>query len=188
MKIERAKGNRFSTCFDKYSVHGFHATSSRACSAIERVGIFPDKIFGSNDHKMIIDVATDLGIDTSWYQEWLSMRSISFAKRQQDAVAHVSQGHSGGQGLVQMLGVLEKILSAGSLSQRNMAQRFADQIQEIRAIGSVVYAVDLSNLGKRLVQDPSQSSFLHVYFDQNAPLPEVSVVTPDDLIARLDIT
>ena len=113
MKIERNTSNQFSLSFSGYSHFGFHATSSLASSEIEKVGILPNKIFDSSDHQIIISEAFALGIDVSLYQEWLQMRSITFAKNQADALAHVTQGSSGGQGLGTMLTVLNAISSKG---------------------------------------------------------------------------
>ena len=68
-----------------------------------------------------------------------------------------------------------------------MANNFTNSINNIRNASSVIYAVDLSNVGIRLKQEPDQASLKHIYFDPNAPLPSVSIVTPANLIARLDV-
>jgi hypothetical protein len=187
MKIERNTSNQFSLCFSSYSHYGFHATSSLASSEIEKVGILPNKIFDPSDHQTIASEAIALGIDVSSYQQWLQMRSITFAKNQANALAHVTQGSSGGQGLGTMLTVLNAISSQGNAAQINMVQSFINQIQNIRTASSVIYAVDLSSLGNRLVLDPNQSGLYQVYFDPNAPLPKVSIVSPSYLIVRLDV-
>jgi hypothetical protein len=99
----------------------------------------------------------------------------------------MNAGQQGGQGLGTMLTVLQAIYSQGNPAQASMAQSFINQIQNVRTASSVIYAVDLSSLGARLVQDPSQSGLYKVYFDPNAPLPKVSIVSPSHLIARLDV-
>lgn len=68
-----------------------------------------------------------------------------------------------------------------------MAHNFVNQIQNIRTASSVIYAVDLSSLGLRLVQDHLQGGLYQVYFDPSAPLPKVSIVSPNHLLARLDV-
>ena len=131
--------------------------------------------------------AKSLQIDTSWYEQWLEMRSVTFTNNQIDALNHIKQGSSGGQGLGNMVSVLQAIDSSGSVQQNTMANNFISRIDSIRNASSVIYAVELSKIGQRLVKDSKHAALYQIYFDKNVSLPSVSIVTPANIIARLDI-
>lgn len=187
MKIDRNKTNTFTIDFDSYPVVGFHASSSLACTKIERAGFLPDKILARNEHDQILSEAKSLSIDTDRYEEWLQMRSVTFAKKCSIALSHLASGNSGGQGLLSIIDVLVKIQDLGDGAQKSMAVDYSKRIQVIQDASSVIYAVDLSNLGERLVQDYYRPDLFQVYFDTKSPLPAKSIVQPLHIIARLDV-
>ena len=187
MIIEKNTNNQFLTVFNVYPVIGFHATTSLASDEIEKIGFLPNKIFIPEDHNTIISEAKSLQIDTSCYEQWLEMRSVTFTNNQTDALNHIKKGSSGGQGLGNALSVLQAIASSGSAQQNITANNFINRINNIRNSSSVIYAVDLSSIGQRLVKDSKQAALYQIYFDKNAPLPSVSIVTPQNIIARLDV-
>ena len=67
MTREQNSNNQFSIILSGYSTVGFHATNSIASGEIEKVGIFPNKVFDSGDHQTILAEGKSLGIDVSWY-------------------------------------------------------------------------------------------------------------------------
>jgi hypothetical protein len=188
MKIEQNPTNTFATEFTGFQIVGFHATSSLACADIERSGFLPNKILSANEHDQILSAAKSLEINTFSYEEWLGMRSVTFTKEFQTARNHILQGNSGGQGLFNVINVLEKIKKAGNPQQVVMASDFVSKTQQIRSSSCVIYAVDLSGLGQRLVHDKEQSGLYQVYFDPNSPLPNTSIVAPSCIIARLNLS
>jgi len=187
MKIERNSNNKFTTNFSSYGKIGFHATSSLATCQIEKIGFLPTKIFTTVDHQNTLAVAQALGIITTDYMQWLQMRSVTFAQNENDALSHIKNGNSSGQGLGTMLTVLQSIVSSGSGDQLILANNYISAINNLRQSASVVYAVNLTNAGKRITTDPQQPLY-HLYFDPNAPLPKTSIVTPLDIISRLEVT
>jgi hypothetical protein len=187
MKIERNQANTFTINFDNHSIVGFHATSSLACSDIESVGFLPSKIFTSKEHDQIVSEAKSLSIDTVSYEEWLKMRSVTFTKQCSIALSHLAQGNAGGQGLFNITEVLKQIGNLGDETQRSAATDYHRRIQVVRDAATVVYAVDLSNLGRRLVLDHHQQDLFQVYFDPSVPLPAKSIVESARIIGRLDV-
>jgi hypothetical protein len=173
-------------CAD-YTPVGFHGTSSLACAKIETAGFLPDKIFSASDHTDLIAIASSLKVDTSDYMQWLAMRSITFAQYAKDAINHVRNGHSGGQGLKNVRTVLQSIFNQGDESDKKVAEIFIEKIELIRGAPAVVYAVDLSGLDQRLVKDKYQQLFQY-YWNPATPLPEISDIAPNRLIAQLIIT
>lgn len=187
MIVEKNSDNKFSASFSGYKIIGFHATSSMSSCEIEKIGFLPNKIFDDGDHQTILSRAQFLGINTADYQQWLQMKSVTFVDNVAGALAHIQQGSAGGQGLKNMVTVLQHVVSKGTSNDLEMANNFLSRIDAIRNAGSVIYAVDLSNIGQRLVQDKRQSTLKHIYFDPSAPLPAESIVGPLNLIARLDV-
>lgn len=180
--------NEFESYVDlcQYDVVGFHATSSIMCAQIERVGLLPRKIFGDNEHAQIITVARRLGLDTSSYEEWLGMRSVTFTKVMQQAANHANEGKAGGQGLMHIEKLLAQIKDRSGDADAEFSDQFSSRIQAIRNSPPVIYAVNLSGLGPRLVDD-SSSGFLHIYWDTSSHLPQESEIGPSRLIAKLSI-
>lgn len=186
MNIE--KNNKFlKTNFSNYPIIGFHATTSLASGDIEKTGFLPNKIFDTRDHQIILAEASSLNIYKWNYEEWLKMGSVTFTNNQEDALNHISEGNSGGQGLHAMEIVLQQIDSSGNYQQKTMANNFINKIKNIRNASAVIYAVDLSNIVDRLVTHECQPNLYQIYFDLNTPLPSVSIVTPANIIARLDV-
>jgi len=182
VKIESNPNNKFTYDFSSYENIGFHGTSSLVESEIETHGFIPNKVFSQEEHEQILRAANKLEVDISWYQGWLEMRSITFAENEEDALSHIQNGSSGGQGLANLLGVLIAISEAGGTEERDMAAKF----ELIRDSSSVIYAVNLTGLGPRLVRDRHQP-FYQVYFDPNTVVPEASIVSKESLIAKLQI-
>ena len=187
MKIESNPLNAFSEDFAQFDVIGFHATSSLACTQIESAGFLPSKIFLPEEHEQILSIGGSLGVNLFSYKEWLDMRSITFTQDFNTARSHILQGNSGGQGLFNVVNVLQEIRKIGDSQQVSIASNFLSKVDELRSSSCVIYAVDLSRLGQRLVRDKNQPGLYQVYFDPQAPLPKVSVVDPHCIIARLDL-
>ena len=182
---DRNKSNTFSHSFSSYNVVGFHATSSLAIGNIESVGFLPDKIFTTVDHQSVIAIASPLGIPIIDYTNWLQMGSVTFTQKESDAFAHIA-GVGTGQGLGEMYKVLQGISSTGKGAQITLAINFMHAIDNIRNSSSVIYAVDLSRLGSRLVI-PTGQPYYRIHNDPKSPMPKASIVSPRDIIARLDI-
>jgi hypothetical protein len=188
MIIDKNFNNQFSKSFNNYPIIGFHATSSIASNKIEKEGFLPNKILDAKDHEIILSEGRALGIDVIEYEGWLEMNSITFTKQFYLAMDHLNQGSSCGQGTSYMLEVLRSIESGACSKIRMMATNYINMINKICNASSVIYAVDLSHVGNRLVNDKHQPDLYHIYFDKDAPLPSESLVAPTHLIARLDIT
>ena len=186
MKIEKNSSNKFTTNFSSYVKVGFHATSSLATCQIEKTGFLPNKIFTVGDHQNTLAIAQTLAIDTTDYIQWLQMRSVTFAQNESDALNHIQNGNASGQGLGTMLTVLQKITSSGVREKLTFANNFIAAINNLSQSSSVIYAVNLSNAGKRITNDPQQPLY-HLYFNPNAPLPKTSIVTLPDIISRLEV-
>jgi len=186
MKTTSNPENVFVTDFYCYDIIGFHGTTELACEIIERNGFLPHKIFPESDHNDIRNAARLLDIDASYYDQWLEMRSVTFAQEATAAINHITAGNSGGQGLKSMAAVLEEIVLRGDDQKRNSARKFIEQIERIRQANAVAYAVNLSGLNQRLVKDPFQP-FYQFYYSPHHPLPAVSEIAPSRLIERLSI-
>lgn len=158
----------------------------QACKMIEIKGFLPDKVFQKSVHDGIVSVAQLLNIDVNYYCKWLEMRSVTFTQEANAAVQHMVNGNAGGQGLKNMSTVLQEIVKRGNDHQKHMASGLIEQIEAIRLSPAVVYAVDLSGLGQRLVKDLYQPLY-QVYWNPDIPLPEVSEIAPSHLIERLSI-
>ena len=169
-----------------YEVIGFHGTTELACEMIEDKGFLPDKVFPESVHDDIRSAARLLDIDTSYYDQWLEMRSVTFAQEAIAAINHITTVNAGGQGLKNMAAVLEEIVQRGDDQQSNLARKHVAQIERIRQANAVVYAVNLSGLNQRLVKDANQP-FYHFYWNPSLPLPAVSEIAPSRLIERLSI-
>ncbi|AJE98838.1 hypothetical protein [Pandoraea apista] len=165
---------------------GFHGTSSLACQKIETNGFLPDKIFSDSDRDDILSTALRLEIDTSGYRQWIAMRSTTFTKQVDAAINHVRSGHSGGQGLINVQAVLQSMQDKGTDADKEFAQRHLTTIQNIRDASRVIYAVDLSGFGKRIVDDEFRSLYQY-HLNPNVPLPATGDIGPQRLIARLDL-
>jgi len=169
-----------------HTVLGFHGTTSLACERIETYGFLPHKVLAESEHEGILCIASSLGIDTAGYTDWLRMRSVTFAKHVEDAISHVKNGSSGGQGLRNIQVVLGSIAEHGDNTQKEVVQRVNEKILLMRKAVPVVYAVDLSGLGPRLVNDQHQP-FYQYYWNPDAPWPKSSDIDQSRLVARLII-
>lgn len=179
-------GCEFTTQTASYPQVGFHGTTSTASAAIEIHGFLPSKVFSEQEHMQILELANGLGWDTGSYRQWLSMRSVSFAKDQKFAIDHVTQaGKAGGQGLFNVQEALELILSKESTKSNKAAQAFKKRLDQLRAADPVIYMVDLSNLGPRLV--PNHEGY-NMYWDTCTALPNISEIGPDRIIEKLVFT
>lgn len=170
----------------EYDVVGFHATSSILCPEIESVGFLPCKIFGVEEHEEILSLGRKHDLDVSGYNEWLGMRSVTFTKVIDQAVAHAKAGNAGGQGLMHVERLLIQIRDQGEAVGSELLKRFSSRVHEIRNAAPVIYVVNLSDLGPRLVDD-SSSGFLQMYWNPNVALPTESEIGPSRLVARLSI-
>lgn len=176
-------GSAFTPPAASYSKVGYHGTSSLACADIEAYGFLPNKVFSDDEHAQILRMARELGWDTGSYAQWLDMRSVSFAKDSHFAINHVTNaGNSGGQGLYNVRDALDVILSQGSEENRLVARTFQEKLFKLRASQPVIYMVDLSGLGPRLV--PSGVDY-NMYWDPTAALPDVSEIGPGRIIEKL---
>lgn len=169
-----------------YGVVGFHATSSILCPEIERVGFLPRKILSVEEHEKIFGLGRKLDLDISGYEQWLGMRSVTFTKVIDQAVTHAKAGKAGGQGLMHVERLLIQIRDRGDTTGSELLKRFWSRVHEIRNAAPVVYVVNLTDLGARLVDD-SSSGFFQMYWNPNAELPTESEIGPNRLVARLSI-
>lgn len=184
METSYAPQSMFAIDFSQYKLVGFHATSSEAGASIEANGFLPHKIFSTQEHERLITIAASQGIDTSWHEQWLKMRSVTFAKKESDALNHIDQGSAGGQALKTMAEILGKITGLGDGDDANFTRYLQGKIEAILSARPVVYAVDLSNLGLRLTSDHLQPLY---YFRWNPeePLPLISEIGPSRIIKKL---
>ncbi len=167
-------------------VVGFHATSYSASGQIESEGLLPNKILSEEQHTRLLGIAERLEIDVLDYQQWLQMRSVTLAKMLSEAVNHVRKGRAGGQGLMNVERLLATIRKRGSEEETDFADRINRMIEAIRESAPVIYVVDLSCLGERLVDD-NDTGFYQVFWHPEHPLPATSEIAPDRLIARLSL-
>lgn len=176
-------GTEFTTPTASHPQVGFHGTTSAASAVIEIHGFLPSKVFSEQEHIQILQLVKDLGWDAGSYQQWLDMRSVSFANDPKFAIHHVTQaGKAGGQGLFNVREALEFILSEGSIQSKAIAQTFRQRLDQLRAADPVIYMVDLSGLGPRLV---SGNTDYNMYWDPCAALPNVSEIGPGRIIEKL---
>lgn len=182
----RNSDNKFAGDFSSYNKVGFHATSLSASKKIEQEGFLPNKVFTEEEHEKILTIAKKLSVDIESYSEWLNMRSVTFAIDSSSALQHIKYGNSGGQGLKGMQQVLTSIVNTGCSQDKEIAEAFIERINKIHASQSVIYAVDLSNTGCRLVKDNHQPLY-HLYFNPDEPLPSVSIVSYSNVIEMLEV-
>ena len=187
MEAISSPNNLFNIDLEKYETVGFHATSSCVCANIEVAGFLPDKIFTEFEHKRLITIARSKGIDTSDHEAWLSLCSVTFAKDSFTAINHIKNGFAGGQGLKNISEIIDKITTLSDEDEIDFMSMLSNRIQLIRSATSVIYAVDLSNLGSRLNLDRIQPLY---YFRWNPadPLPSISEIAPSRIIAKLNVT
>ena len=166
---------------------GFHASCTAASDQIETVGFFPHKFVDEDTHHRLLDVADQLHIRTSdegGYRQWLGMKSVTFTKTPEAALAHADSGKAGGQGLAHIAAI---VVRARLLPEhRALIQGVERTISRILQSTGVVYAVDLSKLGDRLVVS-ADGQFYGIYYHPDQPVPTISVVDPARLIARLNL-
>lgn len=175
-------GLAFTTPADSHPKIGYHGTTSLAAPAIEAHGFLPNKVFADHEHSQILHMAEELGWDTGSYKQWLDMRSVSFAKDPNFSINHVTTvGKAGGQGLYNVQQALEVILANGSVAHKAVAQTFQQKLSGIRAASPVIYKVDLSNLGQRLVDSGGD---YNIYWP-SGPLPTSSIIGPGLIIEKL---
>lgn len=177
-------GSAFTAPAASCSKVGYHGTSSLACAAIEAYGFLPNKVFSDHDHGQILDMVGELGWDTWSYTQWLDMRSVSFAKDSHFAINHVTNaGNAGGQGLYNVRKALAFILNNGSDESRAIAETFQQKLAQRRAASPVIYMVDLSNLGDRLVESGVD---FNMYWNPAEALPAISDIDPGRIIEKLE--
>jgi len=164
---------------------GYHSTVLSASYEIETSGFLPDKIFSETDHYKLINIAVAHQEDTSALQEWLALRSVTFTQHPNNAIEHIKQGSSGGQGLKNVTELIQK-LSSSDISdvERIFIDSMSKKIQEIRADQSVSYIVNLSDLGQRLGNDQRQPFYYYRWHPENA-LPEISEIGPERILLKL---
>lgn len=112
------------------------------------------------------------------------MKSITFTKVFQTAINHVNTGRYEGQGVQHISTILA---AAGQLPEH---EDFLDQVRqsifEIQSSRAVVYAVNLSDLGDRLVE-PNYEEYYQIFWPPQKNIPPRSIVGPERLIARLNL-
>jgi hypothetical protein len=165
-------------------VVGFHSTSLAASSRIEKVGFFPNKIFDEADHSRLIAIAKTHGVKTFDYENWLSMRSVTFTIKPGDAIKHIRHGKAGGQGLKNICHILEQLPETTDVGDQSFLTEIESQIDAIRKDQAVTYAVDLSSLGPRLDKDKVQP-FFYYRWHPNEALPEISEIAPTRILMKL---
>ena len=114
------------------------------------------------------------------------MRSVSFTIDGAAAIAHIRKNGGCGQGIGTAIKLLEEVVRLGDFSQQAEAEELRSKIRCANERRAVVYAINVSNLGPRIVKDKFQP-FLHFYWDPQKPLPLSSEITPMMLFARLDL-
>lgn len=176
----------FTTDFSSYALVGFHATSIITCESIEAVGFLPNKIFSGKEHDRLISIAQSQNIVTSTHEEWLAMYSVTFTQDKADAQNHIRQGSAGGQGLKNITEILDRISALSNNEDAAFVAMLQHTIEAIRSAGSVIYAVDLSNLGPRLDTDRYRPLY-HYRWNLAAPLPEVSEIAPSRIIEKITV-
>jgi hypothetical protein len=175
----------FHTPATNYSVVGFHGTSSLASADIEANGFLPKKVFSDQEHALILQLAGNLGWDTSSYVQWLGVKSVSFAQDPKRAIDHVTtEGKAGGQGLYNLREALAVILDKGSDENRKMVRPLHERFLELRAAPPVVYMVNLSGLKPRLADCRGVYDWS---WDPAVTLPTVSEIGPSRIIEKLEL-
>lgn len=169
-----------------YDKIGFHTTSSDACDAIEQVGFLPHKILEANEHDRLLRIAQDLELETVSYEQWLAMRSVTFTKTRDEVLAHVQSGNAGGQGLFNIDRLLAEVGDVGAGSDATFVASIKAKLQSRRDSDPIIYVVDLSGLGPRLVNKPP-GDFYQYFWDREADLPAASEIDPSRLIAKLTL-
>ncbi len=144
----------------------------------------PNKIFELADHERLIAIAKAQGVDTFSYENWLSMRSVTFTIIPDDALKHTAHGKAGGQGLKNISQILEKLPNALDEGDQSFVARLAESIDAIRSDQSITYVVDLSTLGPRLDKDKLQP-FYYYRWNPDEALPEFSEIAPDRILVKL---
>jgi len=177
----------FQASYAELDVVGFHATSSRAASQIEAHGFLPNKILNEGEHQALLRTALALGIDITSYRDWLYMRSVTFSRQVQAALAHAKSGHSAGQGLHNVLSIANQIAAKGNPEQIEQAHNTIAKIEQLRNTPAVIYAVNLAGLGSRLVPPDEKSPHYQYCWHPEHPLPTISDIDQTRLIARLDV-
>lgn len=167
----------------EYESVGYHGTSILSAEYIELKGFLPYKIFSSHEHAEILEVATKLKIDCFYYQQWLGMLSVTFAKEAIGAITHINSGSHSGQGLANIREVLETIIKEENSDYESKASQFLSRIEILKNAQPILYVVDLSGFGRRLASD---NSCYYYYFNPTLPIPEYSDIGPNRIIARLD--
>ncbi|MBT9499589.1 MAG: hypothetical protein IV103_20755 [Zoogloea sp.] len=176
----------FTTDFSNYPLVGFHATSISACESIQAVGFLPNKIFSREEHDRLISIAQSQNIVTSTHEEWLTMYSVTFTKDKADAQNHIKQGSAGGQGLMNITGILDRISGLSNNNDAIFVAMLQQKIEAIQSAGTVIYAVDLSNLGLRLDTDRHRPLYYYRW-NPAEPLPEASEISPSRIIEKITI-
>ena len=176
----------FAIDFSSFDKVGYHATSLHASKGIESRGLYPHKLLSSDLHDRLIAAAYATGLETSLihsYKAWLKVNSVTFASRYEDAHKHALDGHAGGQGLVHINRAIERAKSDSRFTE--LASEVEGYLNVIARSNAVIYAVDLSDLGERLVEATGEQHRFRIHFPPDDMSPEVSVVGPNRLIARL---
>jgi hypothetical protein len=164
---------------------GFHSTVLSASYEIEKSGFLPDKIFSETEHNKLLNISIAHKEDTSAVQEWLALRSVTFTQHPNDAIKHIKQGSSGGQGLKNLVELIQKLSSTDiSDEDRTFIDSMSNKIQKIRSDQSVSYIVNLSDLGQRLDNDHRQPFYHHRWHPKNA-LPKISEIGPERILLKL---
>lgn len=162
---------------------GFHGTSILADGDIQTYGFLPKKVFSNDEHQTILEISISLDVYLSGYPQWLAMRSVSFADTPEGAISQM-RDFNGGQGLNGMSDVLKEIVLKGSVKQKDLANEYLEKISAIKTTQPVVYAVDLSQFGKRIFREHGCYQY---HLNPELDFPLFSDITPSLIIERLDL-
>lgn len=94
MKIE-ADIEAFIAHLSGSKIPGFHGTSALAGHQIEKCGFLPNKLVDERLHQELLNAADALKVETGAYRSWLSMRSVTFARKLDSALEHIRRELSG---------------------------------------------------------------------------------------------
>lgn len=165
-------------------VIGYHSSTHSACIKIEKVGFLPSKVLPLEDHDRLLKMAEAYQIQSFDLQNWLSMRSVTFTRHPVEALKHIQQGSAGGQGLKNVMTIIEALPPELSQEDQTFIGYLGEKIQAFRADQPVTYIVDLTGLGERLDPDKLQP-FYYYRWNPKEELPKESEIGPDRILMKL---
>lgn len=129
---------------------GYHGTSSYYSNDIEANGFSLKKPIPVSDIDYVIDIGNRLAINTYSAVGFKELSSVSFAPISEMALFYVQPRYLGGQGLIFMSDLIQKITNSasGKISQQELDEvaRIGNLISTIRSSDPVIYAVDMQGI------------------------------------------